>query len=396
MKNKMSWFIAVLFCFILAAFFVIACTMPQDLDIIEKENREPAQLPALTSETVFSGSFAADFEAFLSDKVGFRSFFMDLARKIDSLKGLETNYGTLVATTKNLGTGDQGKNYLLVMPDRVMEIFKKDADAQQAYINTMNLYAKLLPKNIRMFSMLIPTQIEFFDDSPHSDNEKVAIDSIYQGLDTRITPIPVYDALKAHKDEYIYFRTDHHWTQRGAFYGYTAFSEAAWNKTPQLTDYEKHVESGFLGYLYNQANVPSLQEHADDIEWFLKGENLSFTAKAKENEEFISYSSKLYVLPSEEETLKYGLFMGGDHQFAEIKTEQKNGKTILIMKDSYANTLIPFLTDNYETILVIDPRNFYSTVTELTEEYAIDDFLCINYIFTTTFKDYIDNMIRVK
>ena len=395
MKGKMSRFNSIIFCIILACFLVIGIVLPQDSNIKEKENREPAPMPELNRETVFSGKFASDFEAYLSDRVAFRSVFMDIATKIDTIKGVKTNYGRLVTTTKDLGTGNQGENYLLVMPDRVMEVFKKEQTAQQAYVDAMQLYAEALPKNIRMFSMLIPTQIEF-DKQAASDSEKKVIDSIYNSMPQRITPIPVYEALQKHTDEYIYFRTDHHWTQLGAFYGYTAFSETAWQKPHLLSDYAKHEQSGFLGYLYNQANDPALMEHADTIEWFTKGENLAVKGKAMENGELIEYPSKLYALPAENEPVKYSLFMGGDHPFAEIKTKNKNGKTLLVMKDSYANALLPFLTELYETVLVIDPRNFHSTVTALTEEYTINDFLIVNYVFTTTFHDFIENMVRVR
>ncbi|MBQ2696001.1 MAG: hypothetical protein IJF61_01725 [Clostridia bacterium] len=180
------------------------------------------------------------------------------------------------------------------------------------------------------------------------------------------------------------------------FYGYNAFLESAFSTSVQLSDYHVSRRHGFLGYLYNQAKDPTLQKHADTIEMFTKGENLSFTAKAKENGQMVSYTAQLFKLPAQNESPKYGIFMGGDHQFAEINTENKNGKTLLVMKDSYANTLLPFLVEQYETVLVIDPRNFYSTVTALTEEYDIDDMLFVNYVFTTTFTDFIDRMVAVR
>ena len=84
--------------------------------------------------------------------------------------------------------------------------------------------------------------------------------------------------------------------------------------------------------------------------------------------------------------------MDGDHQFAEINTDVKNGEVALVIKDSYANTVIPLLTNNYETILVIDPRSYKGTVTQLTNEYEIDDIIFINYALTTTFSSFIDSV----
>lgn len=396
MKQIMTVCNVILFCLLLATFVVIGVLTPKDMTAAEEENRELAAMPALTRETVFSGSFSQDFENYLADNVGYRSFFMDAATRIESLKGIKTKSGRIVTTTKDLGTGAQGDNYLLVLPDRVMEVYKQDDAARNAYINALNLYAETLPTHTRIFSMLIPTQIEFHQGKTTSDSEKKTIDYIYENMNNRIISVPVYDVLKSHKDEYIYFRTDHHWTQLGAFYGYTAFAETAFSQTPQLSEYKKNHRDGFLGYLYNQAKDPSLEKHADTIEWYEKGENLTFTAKAMTNGELVTYSSRLFAIPQPQEAPKYGIFMGGDHQFAEIQTQNKNGKTLLVMKDSYANTLLPFLTEQYETLLVIDPRNFYSTVTALSEEYKIDDVLFVNYVFTTTFSDFVGKMVAVR
>ena len=106
--------------------------------------------------------------------------------------------------------------------------------------------------------------------------------------------------------------------------------------------------------------------------------------------------TKMYTVPLLSEKPKYSLFMGGDHQFAKMHTENTNGKTLLVIKDSYANALLPLLTEDYETILVIDPRNYYGKVTDLISEYNVDDCLFINYVFTTTFSDFVGKLNEVK
>ena len=124
--------------------------------------------------------------------------------------------------------------------------------------------------------------------------------------------------------------------------------------------------------------------------------NYTVHARAYENGAFLDYEKKIYSLPSPGALPTYSLFMGGDHPFARIDTDVENGKCALIIKDSYANAMIPFLTSHYETILVIDPRNFYGTVTELCGEYEIDDVIVINYVFTSTFPDFISAIEKVK
>lgn len=396
MHNKGEKITVFLFCFMLAAFFFIGVLAPKDLSAVEKENRELKAMPDLSVQAVVSGNFSKEFEDYLADNVGYRSFFMDASAKLEGLKGVKTASGKIVSANKSLGTGNQGENKLLVLPDRVMEIYKKDDAAREKYVQMLNHYADVLPESVRMFSMLVPTQIEFYEKQSVSDSEKDTIDYIYQNLDNRICTIDAYTALQAHKDEYVYFRTDHHWTQLGAFYGYSAFLEKAFSKAPRLSDYEKESREGFLGYLYNQANDMSLQKHADTIEWLLRGENITVQARALEEGAFVDYTAKMYSIPPDTELPKYSIFMGGDHQFAQLHTENTNGKTLLVIKDSYANALLPLLTADYENILVIDPRSYFGTVSELAQTYKIDDCLFINYVFTTTFPDFIDKMLEVQ
>lgn len=394
--NRANLITVILFCGMLALFFYIGVLAPKDMSAAERENRELKPMPAFNAETVFSGTFSKDFEDYLADNVGYRSFFMDISAKIDALKGIKTESGKIVSANKDLGTGVQGENQLLILSDRVMEVYKKDDAARDAYIQSLNGYAETLPESVRMFSMLVPTQIEFYEKQTVADSEKDTIDTIYKNLNDRITTVDAYSALKAGRDEYIYFRTDHHWTQRGAFLGYSAFCKAAFSKTPNLSDYKENSRDGFLGYLYNQANDVSLASHADSIEWFEKGENVKVEARAFEDGKFVDYETKMYTVPLLSEKPKYSLFMGGDHQFAKMHTKNTNGKTLLVIKDSYANALLPLLTEDYETILVIDPRNYYGKVTDLISEYNVDDCLFINYVFTTTFSDFVGKLNEVK
>ena len=373
----------------LLLFFTLTVIMPPDANASVQENRPLAELPALTVESWFSGSFGENFETYLSDNVGLRSIFPDIGSRLDKLRGFVSEAKGQLVT---LPSGGQ----LALDDGRIMEIFKENPDARASYTATLNKIACILPEGADMYLALIPTSIEFTD-SPYrslSDSEKDTIDAIYQGLDG-ITPVNVYDSLTENADSYVYFRTDHHWTQRGAYLGYEALMNAMGEEAIPLEDMTKDKQSGFLGYLYNQANVPAYERFADDIEYFMPGENYTVHAQAREDGTIVLYKTKIYTLPSPGALPTYSLFMGGDHPFARIDTDVQNGKCALIIKDSYANAMIPFLTSHYETILVIDPRNFYSTVTELCKEYDIDDVIVINYVFTSTFPDFVTAIDRI-
>ncbi len=383
-----------IFLALLLGFFIIGIVMPKDEQSGINENRTLKEMPEITFDTLFSGTFSREFEDYLADNVGMRSKFTALSSKINSFKGIKTNLGEIVSVKKDLGAGGDSddSNKLLVLSDRIMEIYKDKPESGAAYAAAVNKYAEAFEGKAKVYSMLIPTQIEFANDiyAKSSDSQKAAIDSIYGQLSDSVIKVNAYDLMKENAGDYIYFRTDHHWTQRGAYLGYRAFVETAGQTPVELSSLKLNSADGFLGYLYNQANDTSLANKPDKIEWFEGKENYTVKASTMENGEIVEYSSRIYVAPSG--APKYSVFMGGDHSLAEINTNVSNGKTVLVIKDSYANALLPLLTNNYTTVLAVDPRSYYGTVDELVEKYDVDDILIMNYIFTTTFDDFIQKI----
>ena len=391
MKTKItiSVFVA-----LLLAFFVIGVIMPEDEQSAIKENRTLKEFPEFTAQTIFSGTFSREFEDYLSDNVGMRSKFTALSSKVNDLKGIKTNLGSIVSVKKDLGAGGESdeSSRLLVLRDRIMEIYKDKPESGMKYAEAVNKYADAFSGRAKVYSMLIPTQIEFAADiyAKSSDSQKDAIDRIYGAISDDAIKINVYDTMKENSGDYIYFRTDHHWTQRGAYLAYSQFVKEAGYTPVSLSSLKPKTADGFLGFLYNQANDTSLANYPDTIEWFEGDELYTVKASTVENGETVEYNSRIYAEP--EGNPKYSIFMGGDHSLAEINTDVPDGKTVLVIKDSYANALLPLLTNNYSTVLAVDPRSYYGTVEELVEKYDVDDILIMNYIFTTTFDDFISKI----
>lgn len=394
MKTKITitLFIALLF-----SFFVVGVLMPKDEQSAVNENRTLKEMPEVSAKNIFSGNFEKEFEEYLSDNIGMRSKFTLLSAKINEHKGFKTDLGNIVSVKKDLGAGGESDetSRLLVLSDRIMEIFKDSPADGLDYAAAVNKYAEEFAGKAKVYSMLIPTQIEFADSiyASSSDSQMAAIDRIYNALDERIIKIDAYTPMKENIGDYIYFRTDHHWTQRGAYLGYRAFCEAAGQVPVELSSLKENRADGFFGFLYNQANDTSLADKPDYIEWFEGGEDYVVNASTVENGEKVEYTSKIYVPPAE--APKYSVFMGGDHSLAVIDTNVENGKTVLVVKDSYANALLPLLTNNYQTVIAVDPRSYSGTVAELVSEYEVDDILIMNYVFTTTFYDFIDRIEAV-
>ncbi len=396
MKEKVNYGTVFVFIVLLIAFFYIGVLAPKDEEALKRENRELTPMPTFSKETVLSGSFSKDFEDYLADNVGFRSHFMDASATISAFKGVTTESGKVVSTKKDLGVGSAGEGSLWIQGGRIMEVYKADNATRDAYVAMLNGYAERLPESVRIFSLIAPTQIEFNNSEGLADSQKDTIDFVYENMHDRITPIDAYGALEKHEDEYVFFRTDHHWTALGAFYAYQTYVKEALGKNTELSEYNVQSADGFLGTLYDQVNDLSLKKYADKVEWLDFGKNYEILATAFENNQYVDYKGVIYNVPMSTEMPKYAkIFMCGDHPFSKIVTDNKNGKTLLVIKDSYANALIPLLTQDYETVIAVDPRNYFGKVTDLVAEYNVDDCLIINYTFTTTFADIINLMTQI-
>ena len=394
MKNKIISFIFVL---LMASSFVV-WIMPADTKSFEKENRKPAPLPKMTSTTLKSGKFMTDFESYVNDSVGFRSCFNNLSTMAKSYFGLTPPEGRVVYTNKDIGTETVNKACLLLLNDRVMEVFSSNKKNELLYANALNTYAKNLDSSINMYSMIVPTQLQFqmpIYKNIQSD-QKEAIDFVYKNLDSRIKCVDAYTNIENHIDEYLYFRTDHHWTMLGAYRGYEAFARSAQIEARSIFDFTKNtVEEGFLGYLYNQVEDEGLKEYKDNIEWYNINEQYSLSYDFKGYEEdggFIRYNGTMFDFNSTD----YTFFFVSDHQYAKIHNNTvANGKSILVLKDSYANAFAPWLVNNYENVVMVDPRFFKGSVEDIIKEDNITDVLVINYVFTTVFEDYCKSLTNI-
>lgn len=387
MRQKIT---ILLFLLLIGVFSFIVLVLPKDETAAVKENRTLAELPEFSFESLFKGEFTRDFETYLSDNVGYRSFFTDISAYYDNSKGIN-KYGKLVDATGDLGVGTTTKSQLLVTEDKVMEVYKKDEEAREAYLDMLDLYADRIPENIQMYCMLIPTQIDFM---PHlkglGDSEKDSIGYVYDFMDIRYQAVDIYDTLKAHTDEYIYFRTDHHWTTLGAYYAYNKLAEVMNVPQVDIHDFQEGKQENFLGHLYAQAKTPSLKDHADTIYYYKNEQNdlpMTPVTYSYHPGERLEYDGKIFC---PEEGAKYELFLAGDHPFIEINTHCKNNRTLMILKDSYTNAMIPWLVCGFQQILVVDARTFDQTIPDILEQYPVTDMLITNYIIGTNFTDYID------
>ena len=386
MKNKL---IIGAFLVMLAA-FVTMLALPADRASIERENREPAQMPLLSRSTVFSGKFESDFESYLGDNIGLRSYFTSVSKGLDTAKGITPDTGSVISTNKDIGTGTTIKMTLLFVKDTVMEMFLRNDETEKMYTDAVNAIAERLPENVKVYSMLIPTQLEFREPIYKNlqDSQTDAINDMYDMLDERMTTVDAVGALSEHTDEYIYFRSDHHWTQRGAYYGYRAFMETAGGEAVNADDYEVHKINGMLGYLFDRVNTPDITKNPDTVEWYDLDENEDIkvsSLKDGKDGAFTEYEGKMY----HDDKRGYNFFFGSDYPLLKLEnTSLPDGKTIVVIKDSYANAFAPWLAKSYKRVILVDPRIYEGGIDAVAEEFKPDEVLVMNYIFTTNFPDY--------
>lgn len=382
MKNK----ITIAAFLLMLAVFTVMLSLPADKESVEKENRPMSTMPALSEKTLFSGELASGVESVIGDNIGFRSFFTGLSSSIDNLKGFVPETGEIISTNKDIGTGTTQKQTLLLADNTIMEMFIRNNSQEELYAQAVNRYARTFGDNIKLYSMLIPTQLSFREPMYKNlqDDQQEVINSIYEKLDQDVTAVDAYSALESHSDEYIYFRTDHHWTQLGAYYAYKAFMEAAGSRAADKDDYEQNKIPGVLGYLYDKVNRAEIASQPDTIEWFDINKSPHIFVKMY-NETLTPYNGVMY----DRSKASYDFFFGSDHPVTEMVNENNlGGKTIVVLKESYANVFAPWLIESYHRVVLVDPRIYEGDFQTITDNFAPDELLIMNYVFTTNFPDY--------
>ena len=287
------------------------------------------------------------------------------------------------------------KNYsaVIIIDDRAMELYYFNKDRIARYIELVGRLEARLP-DTRIFNLVASTSVEFYSPEKYHINnssQKMAISYIYDNLPESIITVDAYDKIIRHIQDYLYFRTDHHWTARGAYHAYTAFCESAGLEAVPLDAMESgFIEGGFVGSLYKYTNSPILKNNPDRVEYFMPivdSQGIAFQSITMTE----GYRIRA-VNPQITSSSKYLAFIGGDHPLAHFNTELKNGRSILVLKESYGNAFVPFLTNHYEDVYVIDPRSLKGDLVDFVHEKGIDDILVINYSFGVTSKTWLNGL----
>lgn len=340
MKNLAHVISFLLFLGLLTAFGLATLLLPKQ-DKSELENRSLASEPKLTASEVFSRRYMNNMEKFLADHFMGRSDWIKLKTRMDLITGAREVNGVYI-THERLVEKPSEPDYSLV--ERSLEAIG-------------NFTSKT---GIPSYLMLVPTATEIYRDqlpkgAPAFD-QKQFIQNAYSKLDSEaVAAIDVVSGLTARREEDIYFRTDHHWTPLGAYeaysiagrkLGYTPIALEAFNV--------EHASSDFLGTLYSKVLYNAFDTDTIDLYTYPQGPKV--LGVEFEDEKGVTAKDSYFFREFLDKKDKYSVYCGENKPRLTIHTDAPGNKRILIIKDSYANSMVPFLAQHYSTITMLDMR----------------------------------------
>jgi hypothetical protein len=340
------------------------------------EKRALQQKPEWNRKNCLNGKFQDEYETYLSDQFVGRSSFVKLKTEIGLLFGENE--------INDVYVGKDG--YLLE------KYAKEDFDSDWVtgniwylsdFLNLMlqdygeaHVRCLFIPSKANVLTNKLPKYAEIYDTSYVVENLKKDLKKNLDmdvNVNTVITDLT--DILQTHQEEYIYYRTDHHWTTKGAFYAYETYLKSLGEKAASLDSYEFiQVSDDFYGTTFDKVQAAG---RADTIS-ALQTKNRTLQLRFYDGET-TKKSNSYYDNEALATQDKYNYFLGGNTAQIRISTGTKNGKTLLLIKDSYSNSFVEYLEKNYETIYMIDLRyvrkDIYTQMDEISKKDEITDVL---------------------
>ena len=272
---------------------------------------------------------------------------------------------------------------------RAVEPFRGLEERGINYAEAANRYKKTFGNRVNVYCMVIPTAVALYcpeEAQEWTKDEWAAIDNVYSHLRNGVKAIDLAETLKAHAEEDIYARTDHHWAALGAYYAAQQFAEIADVPFADLSTYQRHAIHNYVGTMYRFSKDVAVKNAPEDFVWFVP-QNVTYTTsyikyKLGRNKQVVSESEptdgNFFYEYEDGNSAAYMTFMHGDLNTTTVKTSTKNGRRLLILKDSYGNALPSFLFHSFEEIHVVDCRYFLRNIARYVNEHAISDILFAN------------------
>ena len=363
MSKKYSVFLTVLFCGFLGL-MVTANALTPDRDFSEVENRALAQRPALSWKAVRSGEFMSNYETYTTDQFAGRDGWTAAKAYMEKAVGKQENNGVYFCDDSTL-------------------ISRFEEPDQKRLENNIKYVSQFAEKaGVPVSFGLIPTQAYVWGDrlpqgAPNYDQSQV-YSAVTGALADKVTLAdPLWTTLPAHKDQPIFYRTDHHWTSLGAYYGYAALGQALGYEPLPLETYTKTtVSTEFYGTVFSSSGVRWVKP--DEMDIYVPEEGITVTShtydsKGNPVEEPRQLYDESYLAKKD----KYSMFLGGQQSLGVVKTGNTDKPKLLLIRDSYSDSLVPFLTPHFSEIHLMDFRYCKLSPSQYIQDNGIDQALVL-------------------
>ena len=325
------------------------------------EKRELQTRPEISITKVLDGRFQKKYESYLRDQFPGRDHWVSFQTDMELFMGKNEIHNVYI-----------GKNHYLLE-----HYTEKEFDPQQISKNLQALekFVGKTKQNADVHVMMVPTKSWVLREklpafAPHYKEQKF-YDALQQKLEKEDVLISVEPVLDAHKEEEIYYQTDHHWTTLGAWYAYEQYTKAVGGDLQRAQGKKKFrcISKDFYGTTYAKINYA---RQADKIEIYEPADKLRVVYNMGEKK-----TKTLYDFSFLKTADQYSVFTGGNQAVLEITGGIKNGKTLLLIKDSFANSILPFLAEDYEKLVVVDLRQLNVSGDRLLEMFSPTDILIL-------------------
>lgn len=331
----------------------------------ENENRYLADMPKYTTAGLINGDYMNGIDDYINDQFVLRDQWV--AMKVTLEKAL---------LKQDINSVYFAKDDYLIEKHTINDVSDNTADKNRDYLVEFVKYNSLKLGKEAVKVMLIPTASEILTDklppfARDTDyNQSAYLDKLSAAIGSN-SFIDVRDTLKEHMTEYIYYRTDHHWTSLGAYYAYEKWANDMGFRPFSGEQFDLVLASDqFYGSLHSKINY---KIKPDSIYLYKLKEDMNY----KLTYNLDVQTDSLYDLDKLNGKDKYSVYMGGNNALVEIKTNNKNAGKLLVIKDSYAHSFVPFAVNHYETSYMVDLRYYNGSINDLINDNGITDILIL-------------------
>ena len=357
MKTKtISKILIIIFTAFITVMGMLYVFMPKT-DFSETEKRYLAGRPEISFKKIRDGSFSKDFETFLADQTPMRTLFVSINSYFELLKGNNGSGGAYL-----------GKNgYIIEKPFERDNLLEANMTKIKEFAENISLPVSIAPvpsKGYICYDKLPVNAMKYLDDEYNETIRKSAGNIRYIDIASEFMN-------SAEKDSF-YYRTDHHWTSRGAFAAYTAICKAYGLTPSDKNDFSVETVGGFYGTSYAKSCYTLTAP--DNVELWINKKTLGRAEVTIVEGKKETRSENMFFREHLSESDKYLVFLDGNHSLLTIKTGNTGGR-LLMIKDSFAHSIAPFLADNFEEIVMVDLRYYKGSLKEMIDNEGITDIL---------------------